>query len=109
MAHFELGPGRTSRAVEHRTVDEIWYVVGGRGQMWRSQEDRSEIVDLEVGTCITIPVGTRFQFRASASESLAAVAVTMPPWSGDDEAVFVDGCPEWRVVDDHDVPRTKSR
>jgi len=109
MARFELARGQTSRAIEHRTVDEIWYVVQGHGQMWRSQEDRSEIVDLEVGTCVTIPVGTRFQFRASASESLAAVAVTMPPWPGDDEALFVDGCPAWRVVDDHDVLGTKSR
>ena len=35
MAHFELAPGRVSRAVEHRTVSEIWYVVAGRGEMWR--------------------------------------------------------------------------
>ena len=35
MAHFELAPGATSRAVTHRTVEEIWFIVGGRGEMWR--------------------------------------------------------------------------
>jgi len=35
MAHFELPPGQTSRAVAHRTVEEIWYFLAGRGEMWR--------------------------------------------------------------------------
>ena len=26
MAHFALAPGRVSRPVAHRSVDEIWYV-----------------------------------------------------------------------------------
>ena len=29
MAHFELAAGRVSRAVAHRAVDELWYVLGG--------------------------------------------------------------------------------
>ena len=32
MAHFELPAGAVSHAVTHRTVEEIWFVVGGRGQ-----------------------------------------------------------------------------
>ena len=35
MIHFELAPSLVSIAVTHRTVDEIWYVLGGHGQMWR--------------------------------------------------------------------------
>jgi len=31
MAHFELAPNDISKAVIHRTVEEIWYCVGGRG------------------------------------------------------------------------------
>jgi mannose-6-phosphate isomerase-like protein (cupin superfamily) len=97
MAHFELASGRTSRAVEHRSVDEIWYVLRGRGEMWRSEErrrggtGREEIVPLEPGTCLSIPVGTRFQFRSLGDGPLSAVAVTMPPWPGEDEAREVDG------------------
>jgi mannose-6-phosphate isomerase-like protein (cupin superfamily) len=92
MAHFELAGGRTSGAVVHRTVDEIWYVLRGRGEMWRSQDGRGEeIVPLEPGTCLSIPAGTRFQFRSLGGGPLSAVAVTMPPWPGEDEAIDVSG------------------
>jgi mannose-6-phosphate isomerase-like protein (cupin superfamily) len=91
MAHFTLAAGTTSRAVEHRTVEEIWYCVLGRGEMWRSTDGHEEIVTLEPGVAITIPLGTRFQFRAFADAPFRAVGVTMPPWPGDDEAVAVAG------------------
>jgi mannose-6-phosphate isomerase-like protein (cupin superfamily) len=91
MAHFKLGPGRISRAMAHRTVDEIWYVLSGHGQMWRRQGQRQETVELVPGTCVSIPVGTHFQFRASDGGPLAVVGVTMPPWPGDDEAYDVPG------------------
>ncbi len=58
--------------------------------MWRKCGDREETTQLKVGTCLTIPVGTHFQFRA-AGEGLSAVAVTMQPWPGEDEAVYVKG------------------
>ena len=90
MAHFQLAAGAVSKAVRHRTVEEIWYVLGGHGQMWRRQGERDETVDLAPGTCLTIPVGTAFQFRAGDGGPLAAVAITMPPWPGEGEAVFVD-------------------
>jgi len=91
MAHFELATGGTSRAVVHRTVEEIWYFVSGRGEMWRRQGLREEVVAVGPGVCLTIPVGTQFQFRALGDDPLAAVAVTMPPWPGDDEAHEVSG------------------
>jgi mannose-6-phosphate isomerase-like protein (cupin superfamily) len=91
MAHFELAPGRTSRAVAHRTVDEIWYVLHGQGEMWRSQDGRQQTVPLDPGTCLSIPVGTHFQFRSTGDGPLAAVAVTMPPWPGEGEAREVPG------------------
>jgi len=91
MAHFELAPGRASDAIRHRTVDEIWYVLSGRGEIWRKQGDREEIIALEPGISLTIPVGTHFQFRTTGDEALEAVGVTMPPWPGDTEAVPVPG------------------
>ncbi len=91
MAHFELAPGRVSRAVAHHSVDEIWYVVRGQGQMWRRQAEREETVPLEPDTCVSIPAGTHFQFRSTSAEPLAAVGVTMPPWPGPDEAYEVPG------------------
>jgi mannose-6-phosphate isomerase-like protein (cupin superfamily) len=94
MAHFRLEPSHTSIAVAHRSVDEIWFVVSGRGEMWRHQGEREEIVVLEPGSCVSIPAGTAFQFRSAGGQPLDAIAVTMPPWPGDDEAYAVDGA--WR-------------
>lgn len=91
MAHFQLDVGRTSIAIRHRTVDEIWYILGGAGQMWRRQGERETIVDLAAGICLTIPRTTRFQFRATGTEPLTAIAATLPPWPGDDEAEIVTG------------------
>jgi mannose-6-phosphate isomerase-like protein (cupin superfamily) len=87
LAHFELPPDEVSIAVHHRTVEEIWYVVGGTGLMWRSDGTRSAEVELTTGTCVTIPVGTTFQLRSLGPEPLAAIGITMPPWPGDGEAV----------------------
>ena len=91
MAHFELAPGQVSRAAQHRTVGEIWYFLSGSGEMWRRQGELEQTVTVERGVCVTIPVGTRFQFRGAGNEPLSAVAVTMPPWPGEDEAMFVPG------------------
>lgn len=86
MAHFELAAGRTSLAVVHRTVEEVWYVLSGRGEMWRAEGAEEQIDALEAGVCLTITAGTRFQFRASTAEGVCVLAITMPPWPGPDEA-----------------------
>jgi mannose-6-phosphate isomerase-like protein (cupin superfamily) len=99
MAHFELGPGRVSRAVAHHRVDEIWYILAGQGQMWRRQADRQQTVALRPGTCVSIPAGTHFQFRSASDGPLEAVGVTMPPWPGPDEAYDVPGAWPADVLD----------
>jgi mannose-6-phosphate isomerase-like protein (cupin superfamily) len=91
MAEFELAAGQVSAAVTHRTVEEIWYVLSGRGEMWRRQGSREEVITLETGVCLTIPVGVHFQFRALGDGALRALGVTMPPWPGADEAIVVTG------------------
>ncbi len=91
LAHFRLHPDAVSVAVHHRSVEEIWYVLAGRGQMWRRSEEDEEIVDLAPGVALTIPVGTHFQFRAFSPDALDVIGVTMPPWPGDGEAVRSQG------------------
>lgn len=91
MAHFHLPAGAVAKAVTHRTVQELWYVLSGHGQMWREQDGHAATVELQAGLSLTIPLGTRFQFRAAADSALSVVAVTLPPWPGPDEAVVVDG------------------
>ena len=96
MAHFELAPGEISTAIAHRTVEEIWFFVNGCGEMWRKQDHREEVVRIQPYVCITIPLGTHFQFRAFGQEPLVAIGVTMPPWPGECEAYVVEG--KWEAT-----------
>lgn len=91
MAHFSLAPGRVSQAVVHRTVEEIWYVLEGAAEMWRRQGPREAVTALRAGDCLTLPLGTAFQFRTVGDTPFCAVAITLPPWPGPDEAVAVPG------------------
>jgi len=97
MASFTLAPGACSMAVTHRTVEEIWYIASGTGEMWRRQGEREEVVALEPGMSLTIPLGTDFQFRAGPDGPFVAIGVTMPRWPGPDEAVPVEGL--WKDLD----------
>ncbi len=96
-AHFRLAPGAVSRAGRHRTVEEIWYVLSGRGEMWRGDGEEEEVVALEPDLCITIPVGTSFQFRATGQAPLSVFGVTMPPWTARSDDEWVEVAPYWPV------------
>lgn len=89
FAHCTLPVGATSLAVRHRTVEEVWYVLSGKGEVWRSLDGREEVTPVSAGTALTIPLGTHFQFRTIGDEPLRFVLATMPPWPGEDEAVRV--------------------
>ena len=91
MAHFELPAGAVSHAVTHRTVEEIWFIVSGRGAIWRCRDGLERIEALSPGASLTIPLGTAFQFRAEAGEPLCFVAITMPRWPGAGEALPAAG------------------
>jgi len=80
-------------AVAHRTVAEIWYFLRGRGEMWRRLGKREEVVQVDCGVCITIPIGTAFQFRSLGVVPLSAIGVTIPPWPGAGEAELVGDAP----------------
>lgn len=90
-AVFTLPPGAVARAVSHRTVEEIWYVIEGRGRLWRELDGREEIIALAAGISATIPVGARFQFRNDGVTPLHILGATMPPWPGGGEAMPTDG------------------
>jgi len=91
VAIFSLPPNTVSKAVAHRTVEEVWYVIAGHGRMWRKLGGQEEIVELGPGVSLTIPTGTHFQFRCDGVEPLAVIGATMPPWPGESEAYGVPG------------------
>lgn len=89
MVHCTLPPHKISLAVRHKTVEEVWYFIEGRGEVWRKQGDQEEVIEVKNGVCITIPSGTHFQFRTTGNAPLRFVITTMPPWPGEHEAVRV--------------------
>lgn len=90
VVHCALPVGAVSIPVKHRTVEEIWYFLAGRGQVWRAQGDLEEVLDARAGVSLTIPLGTRFQFRNTGAVPLEFLIATTPPWPGEDEAVLLD-------------------
>jgi len=68
MALFGLAAGAVAKAVAHRTVEEIWVVIRGRGRMWRKSGEREDITEIEAGVSISIPTGMHFQLRSDGEE-----------------------------------------
>ena len=87
-----LAAGRTTRAVRHRTVEEIWYVLAGAGEVWLRAPGQagSKTRSVASGDTVVIPTGWDFQFRATGDGPLRFVCFTSPPWPGEQEAIPVD-------------------
>ncbi len=92
LVEVRLPAGRTTRAVRHRSVEEIWYFVAGTGRVWRRAPDGPPVVDeVEPGRTLVIPTGWAFQFQAGPGADLRFLCYTSPPWPGDQEAEPVAG------------------
>lgn len=91
LAHCELPPGKSSGAVTHRSVEELWYVLEGSGEIWRAAPDqeRGEVHALRAGDSLRIRPNTTFQFRTTGDRPLKLLIATMPPWPAPDETVRV--------------------
>ncbi len=91
FAHCVLPAGKTSEAVRHRTVEELWYVLEGDGELWRAKDGEPPRTDkISVGDSLRIPVGTSFQFRTTSESDLKLLLATMPRWPCPEEAVSVE-------------------
>lgn len=91
MIHSSVPPWQINRATVHKTVSEFWYIMEGEGEIWRDDGQESSVTSLVSGTAIDIPVGTAFQYRNISDKPLKFICITMPPWPGDEEAVYVEG------------------
>jgi mannose-6-phosphate isomerase-like protein (cupin superfamily) len=87
VVHCTLPPGAVTQAVRHHTVEEVWYVLSGEGELWRE----SGTVALRPGVATTIPLPGAFQFRAGADEPLVILIGTFPAWPGPQEAQAARG------------------
>ena len=93
VVEVTIAAGETSRPVHHRTVEEVWYVLSGAGDIWRcppgAPAAEIPLVRVAAGDCLVIPTGWDFQFRADANSDMRFLCVTMPAWPGMYEAVEV--------------------
>lgn len=91
LVEITLLAGHRSRPVRHRTVEEAWHVLEGRGRVWRRApgDSNGTVVAVRPGDTLAIPIGWDFQFDADPDGALRFLCVTMPPWPGADEAVPV--------------------
>jgi len=89
LAHCTLPSTRTSLAVRHKTVEEIWYFMEGAGEVWRQMGSEESTARVQGGDCLTIPLGCHFQFRNTGDGPLCFIIATMPRWPGASEAVRV--------------------
>jgi len=91
MIHSTVPPHQVNRATVHATVSEFWYVLGGRGELWRDDGVERNVTALVPGTAIDLPVGTAFQYRNVGDVDLTFICIAMPPWPGDAEATLIEG------------------
>ncbi len=85
LVEVQLAAGAISRPIRHRTVEEIWFVLEGRGEVWQD----GNLVAIEPGSRLVIRTGAPFQFRALAGGRLRFLCFTSPPWPGPHEAEAV--------------------
>ena len=94
LVEVTLPAGQVSRPVYHRTVEETWYILEGRGRVWRCPAEAAARTvapqDVSPGDALVIPTGWRFQFASAPDVALRFLCHTTPPWPGDDEAVVVE-------------------
>lgn len=86
VVHCALPSGRTSKAISHKTVEEVWFFLSGTGEVWRRLESEESVTPVRAGQSLNIPLGAKFQFRNTGNDVLKLVIVTAPPWPGEDEA-----------------------
>src|SRR5436309_770304 len=61
LCEVTLPAGQVSRPVWHRTVEELWYVLAGQGEVWRcppgTAPDTVAPVAVAPGDAVVIPTG----------------------------------------------------
>jgi mannose-6-phosphate isomerase-like protein (cupin superfamily) len=92
LCHVTLPVGKTSIAAKHQTVEELWYFVAGKGELWLKSAVAEVIYPVKNGSAITIPAGVGYQFRnLSYTEALEFIVTTIPHWPGPQEVILVEG------------------
>lgn len=101
LAVCTLPPGHVTRAVRHQTIEELWYVLDGRGELSRRKgvSPTAVVTPLRPGAAVNIEPESVFQFRGTGREDLNILILTMPRWPGPEEAIASDSEETWKPTD----------
>ena len=82
IAHAVTKPGETSEPAILDGITEMFYVLGGSGQLWRGVGETEQVVTLRPGRLTTTPAGVQFQYSVApdATEALRFLVVSAPRW-----------------------------
>lgn len=92
VAEALVKPGERTVCVSHQTIEEVWYIVRGKGVFHRLSPDSGEEQAAEVvpGDALLIPVEHRFWVENTGADDLVFLCCGTPPWPGPDEAQMWD-------------------
>jgi mannose-6-phosphate isomerase-like protein (cupin superfamily) len=76
--------GRETLEHLHRTTEEIYYFVSGRGRMRLG----AETGDVAAGDCVVIPPGTPHKLWAAPDADLVLLCACAPPYRDDDTEII---------------------
>jgi mannose-6-phosphate isomerase-like protein (cupin superfamily) len=62
--------GAVSQPTVHKSLEELWYVVGGTGELWSHFGQQECVSELRAGDGLNIPIGAHFQFRNTGADHL---------------------------------------
>jgi len=83
LAHAQLRPGEASKPHRLKTSSEVYFILKGRGRMKIDDES----ADVEPGTVIYIPPGSRQNIENMGDGPLTFLCIVRPPWHEEDEVV----------------------
>lgn len=89
LAEALVKPGERTSCVSHRTIEEVWYIVQGKGRFHRLTPNGTEesIEEVVTGEALFIPTGYRFWIENTGPGDLRFLCCDAPAWPGHDEAV----------------------
>lgn len=80
LAMETLRPGQHTVPHWHRFLEEIYYIIQGKGRI----EIGSEAAEVHAGDAILIPVNTLHCLYNTGDENLVLLCPVSPPWTAED-------------------------